>query len=106
MSKNQVITIKPVTYTYPSLPEFPDIQLVSRETILLAKFLRCNGFDVKFFGEDQGELKYYFQKGMLNSLQDTIFYLTSTVSTNVLVNLATNFIERFLRRTPLLGNNC
>ncbi|MEO6149295.1 MAG: hypothetical protein ABIN95_04385 [Mucilaginibacter sp.] len=82
---------------YESL--FPNRKLVDRDAILLIKFLRREGYDVKLMPDDGKPVEYLFKKGIREWLSDPIVAFFTGVTSTVIGTLASNFLQSLMTRT-------
>lgn len=87
----------------PYVSLYPDLKVVSRETIHLIKLLRTEGYNVIVEPEKTQELYYYTEKGIREILADPILAFTIGISASFFINLLSSWVYDIWRR-PLKKN--
>ena len=88
----------PSTNPYVSL--YPDLKVVSRETIHLIKLLRAEGYSVVFEPKEIAELNYYVEKGFREILADPILVYVIGIPTAIITGLLANWLSDIWRKPP------
>jgi hypothetical protein len=84
----------------PYEARFPNLRVVSRETLDLIKYLRSQGYDVIVEPNDGSTLHYISRKGVLDLLSDPIMLFVLGIPVAVLVNLISSWLYEHLKRVP------
>jgi hypothetical protein len=99
MAKNSKPQITFQSYN-PYEARYPDLRVVSRETLHLIKVLRSNGYKVVVEPNNGKKLFYLAEKGIKEFLSDPIIGLAINVSLSLVINLISSWIYDHLKRPP------
>lgn len=84
----------------PYISLYPDLKVVSRETLHLIKLLRSEGYDVIVEPEKIQTLNYYVEKGFKEILADPIYALVIGLSSSFFLNLLSSWVYDIWRKPP------
>lgn len=75
---------------------FPNRKLISRDTLLLIKHLRNEGYEVIIDPEDNTPLQYYYKKGINELFSDpqSLFFLN--ISATLAINIISKYFEKLI----------
>jgi hypothetical protein len=84
----------------PYISLYPNLKVVSRETLHLIKLLREAGYRVIVEPETTTELNYYVEKGIKEILSDPILAFIIGLPVSFLMDLVSSFIYDIWRKPP------
>jgi hypothetical protein len=89
----------------PYVSLYPDLKVVSRETIHLIKLLREEGYSVIVEPEKIEKLNYYVEKGIKEILADPILIYVIGIPTSIITGLISSWLHDIWRKTPKKDEN-
>lgn len=84
----------------PYVSLYPDLKVVSRETIHLIKLLRTEGYSVIVEPEKIAKLDYYVEKGIREILADPILIYVIGIPTSIITGLISSWLYEIWRKPP------
>ncbi|MEN9909862.1 MAG: hypothetical protein RLZZ540_3011 [Bacteroidota bacterium] len=74
---------------------FPNRKLVTRDTLLLIKYLRSDGYDVVIEPDNGLPIQYLYKKGVKEFFADPVNIMLINIPITILTNIISNQIQKF-----------
>ena len=88
------------TSNNPYQDRFPNVRIISRETLELMKILRSNGYDVVVEPENGGTLCLLKQSDLQEFLSNPVNALLIGIPISIMTGILTNWLYDRFRRVP------
>lgn len=75
---------------------FPNRKLVTRETLILMKYLRDEGYDVKVLPDNEQPIEILYKKGLAEFFADPINIALVGIPIGVITNIVSNKIQKLI----------
>lgn len=84
----------------PYVSLYPDLKVISRETVHLIKLLRAEGYNIIVEPEKIQKLNYYVEKGLREILADPILMYVIGIPTSIITGLMSAWLYDIWRKPP------
>ncbi|MGI4727386.1 MAG: hypothetical protein ACRYGB_02350 [Janthinobacterium lividum] len=89
----------------PYESRFPNRKLVTRDTLILIKHLRSEGYEVIIEPENDQPIEYLYKKGNANFFADPLNILLIGIPITILTNIISNQIQKLLDKKEAPNKN-
>lgn len=84
---------------------FPNRKLITRDTLILIKHLRSNGYNVIIEPEDSRPAEYLYRKGLTEFFADPLNILLVGVPITIITNIVSTQIQKLLDKNATVKSN-
>lgn len=80
----------------PYETRFPNRKLVTRETLILMKYLREEGYEVKVLPDNEQPIEILYKKGLAEFFADPIFIALLGIPIGIITSIVSNKIQKLI----------
>ena len=89
----------------PYESRFPNRKLVTRDTLILIKHLRSEGYEIVIEPEDNQPLEYLYKKGFSEFFADPVNIMLAGIPITIITNIISNQIQKIFDKGETINSN-
>src|SRR6478752_120969 len=87
----------------PYESRFPNRKLITRDTLILIKHLRSEGYEIIIEPEDDKPLEYLYKKGFSEFFADPVNIFLAGIPITIITNIISNQIQKILDKKETIN---